>query len=103
MSRGKGKRNEIGQDMARKVLEQTELSGVAPDPNPVVQRWMEQARAGIGEKDGGLPAAFVIHLLDRAYGKVVDRVKLSTGKSYEGEDDSALLKRLETLKKALKG
>lgn len=105
MARSKGDKNRInafGRDLARAVVEQNALSKGSEHPNPVVQRLMEQARAGVGSHEGLLPGAVFQHLLDRGYGKVVDRVKLSTNPSYDGEDTTALAERALRIAKILK-
>ncbi len=105
MARSKGDKNKvnaIGRDLARAVIEQNELSAGGMHPNPGINRLMEQFRAGVGSQEGLLPGAVFVHLLDRGYGKVVDRVKLSTNPSYDGEGTKELADRAERLMKVLR-
>lgn len=99
----KNKRTIDGGILARDILEQTAADVEVEDPNPVKERLKRQAREGVGPGVGQLPASVFVHLCDRAYGKVVDYVKLKVGgKAYENETTEALAKRAELLAAALR-
>jgi hypothetical protein len=53
--------------------------------NPVIRRLREQARAGVGSIPGSLPTQVWVHLMDRLFGKVVDRMKLLDPKRPYGD------------------
>jgi len=106
------KRTVEGQDYARDILAQDQShlvlgadGTVTKDRHPralvdpVFRRLREQARQGLGNKDGALPPPAFVSLADRAWGKVIDKVKLqtSTAKAFEGETDSELAARAAAL------
>jgi hypothetical protein len=69
--------------------------------DPFVRRLREQARAGVGGTEGLLPAATMKDLMDRAWGKVAERVKMTNNRPLEGMTDAELAERAETLRRAL--
>lgn len=94
----KNKRTVAGAGYAEGILVQTADDLVHEDPNPVRQRLKVQARNGVGSGEDQLPAGVFTHLADRAWGKVLDRAKVTIGaKPYEGEDTDALAKRAEAI------
>ncbi len=100
----KNKRTIDGGILARDILEQGPGDLEAEDPNPVKQKLKEQARAGVGSQEGLLPAQVFVSLCDRAYGKPVDRIKMTTGnKAYEGKSTDDLAKEAELIAAALRG
>ncbi len=100
----KNKRTIDGTILARDILEQGPGDLEAEDPNPVKQRLKVQARAGVGSQEGLLPAQVFVALCDRAYGKPVDRVKMTgAGPAYDGKSTDDLAKEAELIAKALRG
>jgi hypothetical protein len=112
----KNKRTLEGESYSKEILVQDEADLVRDDSghvmadkhpealsNPVFRRLRAQAREGLGNKDGMLPPASFVQIADRAWGKVVDRVKLQTkaAKAYEGETDEDLAKRAADLAEAI--
>lgn len=85
------KRTEEGREFARAVLLQDDADLTAgpafgdkefdtrATSNPVLRRLRSQARAGVGSADGLLPPNVFVHLCDRLYGKVLDRIRLGIG------------------------
>ena len=98
-------RTDAGRDFARAVLEQTAVDEVTEHPNPVVRRLQSQARAGVGSAEGYLPPSAFTHLMDRLYGKVIDRMKLipPASKEYQEMSDAELAARAEQLAVAIRG
>jgi hypothetical protein len=98
-------RTDAGREFARAVLEQTVRDEVTEHPNPVIRRLQQQARTGAGSAEGCLPPSLYTHLLDRLYGKVLDRVKFlaPASKEYEGMTDAELAARAEQLAVAIRG
>ncbi len=113
----KNKRTQEGEDYARLVLfqdvedivvERTEGGDeVIIDRNqkaledPVLRELRAQMRSGVGTMPGQLPPAVYNALMDRACGKVVERVKLGGGRPYAGETEEQLQERLDKLQAAL--
>ena len=95
--RKKGVRNkttEQGRATARSILEQLDKG-----TNLVVRKLQEQLREGVGPSPNQMPAAAFNALMDRAYGKVIDRVKLGVAsRPFEGETDEDLAERAEALR-----
>lgn len=98
------KRTDEGRAFARAVLLQDDVEmmviagapvDVAAGANPVLRRLREQARMGVGTQEGCLPPNVFVHLADRLYGKVMDRVKLALGgkRPYEELTDAQLAER----------
>lgn len=100
----RGSRKKIeGAEWAKEILEQSweELDEI--DPNPVRQKLKEQAREGVGNQPGQMPAPVFVHLMERVWGKVIDKVKMQTsGRPYESLTDEELASRLRALQSAIK-
>lgn len=100
--RPKGARNkttEQGRATARSIIEQLDGDIDGASPNPVVRQLRAQLREGVGPSPNQLPAAAFNALMDRAYGKVIDRVKLGVAsRPYENESDEDLAQRAEALR-----
>lgn len=110
---GSNRRTEEGREYARLILVQRDADlvsspdGVVVDAsaigNPVVRRLRQQAREGVGSQPGLLPPNVFIHLCDRLYGKVVDRVKLALSgqRPFEALSDEELAERAALTARAL--
>jgi len=106
--RRKGVLNKTTKDgrlFARSVLEQ--VDGEAESVRlygPVARILRRQIREGVGPSPTQMPSATFNALMDRAYGKVVDRMKLDVAakRPYEGETDDELASRAEKLSLRLK-
>lgn len=96
------KRTVDGQKYARDILEQTAADLEAEDPNPVKERLKVQAREGVGTGVGQLPAPVFVHLCDRAYGKVVDRTKITVTSRHKGASVEELEERASKVAEALR-
>lgn len=97
------KRKIEGAEWAKEILEQKWEEVDEVDPNPVRQRLKEQAREGVGNQPGQMPPPVFVHLMERAWGKVIDKVKMQTGgRPYESLSDEELAARLRALQSALK-
>ena len=112
----KNKRTLEGQSYAHDILQQDEADLVRDESgnvvkdnhplaltNPGYRMLRAQYRAGVGNTEGKLPPNVFVALNDRAFGKVVDRVKLekSRAKAFEGQTDEELGVRAAELAKAL--
>ena len=63
--------------------------------DPVYRALRRQARQGVGNVPGQLPPTVFASLADRAFGKVVDRIKLNSGgRPLASESDEQLRERL---------
>ena len=63
--------------------------------DPVYRALRRQARAGVGNIPGQLPPAVFSSLADRAFGKVMDRVKINAGgRPFAAETEEQLHERL---------
>lgn len=69
--------------------------------DPVYRVLRAQARNGVGTMPGQLPPAVFASLSDRAFGKVMDKLKLSAGRPLATETDEELRTRLDSLQRAL--
>jgi hypothetical protein len=96
----KNKTTEQGRANARSVIEQLDSDDDRCITNPVVRKLREQLREGVGPSPNQMPAAAFNALMDRAYGKVIDRVKLGVGaRPFEGESDEDLAARADALRR----
>jgi hypothetical protein len=96
-------RGEEGREFARAVLHQTPADDVSMEPNPVLRRLKEQARAGVGSAEGYLPANVFNALMDRCHGKVADRVKMLGARPFDDLSDAELAARAEQVARRLRG
>lgn len=83
------RRTVMGKQYALDLLEQTKVDETYEDPNPVKERLKQQFRAGVGngsrtvetfegpQEVDCIPAAFFTHTMDRAWGKVADKMDLN--------------------------
>jgi hypothetical protein len=114
----RNKRTLEGEDYARDILVQDDddLLEVRDDEtgkthtldrherasrDPVYRALRAQARIGVGSLPGQLPPAVFASLADRAFGKVLDKLKVSGGRPLAAETDEELRDRLKSLESAL--
>ncbi len=97
------KTTEAGRAFARRVLED-EGEDIDRIKNPVLRMLKFQIRNGVGPAPTQMPASAFNALMDRAYGKVVDRAKLTVGaaRPYEDESEEELASRAEELAKKIR-
>lgn len=102
-------RGERGKLRALSIVEQTET---LPDGSPddsfitdhVTRKLRQQLRAGVGTAEGQMPAAFLTHLFDRAYGKESEKLSVkSPTRPYEDMSAEDLAKRLEQAASRVRG
>jgi hypothetical protein len=103
----KPNRADEGRAFARAILVQTPADEITEDPesNPVLRRLKAQARAGVGHAEGLLPPQVFTSLMDRLWGKPLDRVSLRTpgAKQYDAMSNEELAARCDAVARRLRG